>query len=118
LVLQEAPVREAVQADVVHLDARDGDQGTVGADQGAEGDGGAAGLVALAFEAPANVFHLQVHLQVVQGRFDEDGTPLAPLGQGRLRDQCRSNYPRAWPLTSLRDMEAGSQEREARMVRV
>ena len=87
LVLQQALVGEAVQADVVHLDAMHGDQRTVGTHQGAEGNGRAGGLVYLAFKAPAYVFHLQVHLQVVEGGFEEDGTPLAPLAQSHLLDE-------------------------------
>jgi hypothetical protein len=81
-VLEEALVGEAVQADVVHLDAMHGDQGTVGTHQGAEGDGGAGGLVDIAFEVPADVLDLQVHLQVVEGGLKEDSAHLAPLGQG------------------------------------
>ena len=86
-MLQKALVGEAVQTDVVHLDAMHGDQGTVGTDQRAEGDGGAGGLVNLGFKAPADVLDLQVHLQVVEGGFEKDGTGLAPLGQSHLLDQ-------------------------------
>jgi len=80
-------VGEAVEADVVHLDAMHGDQGTVGTHQGAKSDGGAGGLVDVALEAPADVLYLQVHLQVVEGGFEEDGTPFAPLAQSHLLDE-------------------------------
>jgi hypothetical protein len=83
-VLEKALVGEAVQAHVLHLDAMHGDQGTVGTDQAAEGDGCAGGLVDLAFEAGLDVLHLHSELSAFAGQRSAGGRELMSIAHPRL----------------------------------